>query len=124
MLLEMLDAHKSPYIADVNMKTIPKLGYIAIKGNMPIAAGFMRKTEGNMVGIFDGMVSNPYCSKQLRHEGFTTIFNNLVQDAKDLKLLGLIAFTSDDGMANRLLNLKFDTASHTMYSLNLRNQES
>lgn len=102
------------------MKTIPKIGYISYKGKIPVAAGFLRKTEGNMVALFDGMVSNPYCGSLLRHEAFNAIFNTLVQDAKDMKLQAIMAFTLDEGMSSRLNTLNFYKMEYPLFALNLR----
>lgn len=74
----------------------------------PIAAGFLRRVEGGYAQI-DTLVSNPYFGSKIRHEGIDKVVKSLIEDAKNLKLLGIIAFTSDNGVLSRASDMGFFT---------------
>lgn len=96
----MLEDRKYPGISTVTMKTLPKVGYIALLNSQPIAAGFLRRVEGGYAQI-DTLVSNPYFGSQIRHLGIDIVVNSLIQDAKDLKLTGILAFTGEQSIVDR-----------------------
>ncbi len=102
------------------MKTLPKIGYIALMNNQPIAAGFLRKVEGNIVAQLDCLTSNPYFGSQIRHEGISKVVDRLIEDAKDMKLQGIIAFTRDNGILARAKAIGFNVVSSTIISLTLK----
>ncbi len=106
MLVEMYNDREYMGIKHITMKTLPNIGYIAIINEQPVAAGFLRRVEGGF-GQMDGFVSNPYLGKLIRHEGMTKVVNALLEDAKDLKLHGVLAFTSDEGIVKRAKELNF-----------------
>lgn len=105
-------------ISIINMKSLPKIGYIALLHNQPIAAGFLRRVEGNYAQI-DTLVSNPYFGGIIRHEGIKKVVDSLIEDAKDLKLNGIIAFTADEGVLSRAKTLGFQVVDQTLISLSL-----
>lgn len=117
MLLEMLEDQQYPDLKNVSMKTLPKIGYIALLNNQPIAAGFLRRVEGNIVAQLDGLTSNPYFGSQIRHEGIKLVVDRLIDDAKDMKLKGIIAFTRDNGVLARAKSIGFDTINSTIIAL-------
>jgi hypothetical protein len=120
MLLEMLEDQQYPDLENVSMKTLPKIGYIALMNNQPIAAGFLRKVEGNIVAQLDGLTSNPYFGSQIRHEGISKVVDRLIEDAKDMKLKGIIAFTNDNGVLARAQSIGFNTINSTLIALKFR----
>ena len=77
-LLEMLDY-------EIEYRSLPKIGYMALVENSPIAAGFLRKIEGNKSCQIE-LMPNPYFGKVLQQVGIRWILNSLVLDAKELKL--------------------------------------
>lgn len=101
------------------MKTLPKIGFIAMKGKMPVAAGFLRRVEPCYAQI-DTLVSNAYCGSILRHEGISKIVENLLIEAKKLKLQGIIAHTQDKGTLLRAEALGFHIVPQTIIALNLQ----
>lgn len=105
----LLDMHKDrDYLglAYINMKVLPKIGYIALMNKQPIAAGFLRRLEGNFAQL-DTLVSNPYFGSQIRHIGIDKVVKALINDAKDLKLHGIVAFTADTGTLKRAADMGF-----------------
>lgn len=118
MLIELLESNKFEFTSQINMKSLPKTGYIAFYGNQPIAAGFLRRVEGGIAQI-DTLTSNPYFGSQIRHEGIRVVVDSLIEDAKDLKLQGIIAFTKDEGVLNRAKSIGFNVVDQTIISLKL-----
>ena len=115
----MLKDQSFPDVELVSMKTLPKIGYIALMNNQPIAAGFLRKVEGNIVAQLDCLTSNPFFGSQIRHEGISGVVDRLITDAKDMKLQGIIAFTRDNGVLARAKSIGFNVISQTLISLKL-----
>lgn len=118
LLLEMLKSRDYLHISQVNMKTLPKIGYIALIKNQPIAAGFLRKVEGGYAQI-DGLTSSPYFGSNLRNEGISKIVDMLISDAKDLKVHGIISFTEDEGVLKRAKVLGFQVVNQVIITLPL-----
>lgn len=85
---------------EITMRDLPKIGYIALLGKQPIAAGFLRRVEPNYAQL-DTFVSNPYFGSQIRHVAMTKIVNSLLEEAQDLELRGIIAFTTDESIISR-----------------------
>lgn len=105
-------------IADINMNTMPKIGYIVLMNNHPIAAGFLRKVEGG-IGHLDGLVSNAYFGSMIRHDGIKLVVETLLKEAKTLKLKGIIATTDDEGVLKRAIGLGFHIVPQTVIALKL-----
>lgn len=114
----MLNGRQYLGVANVNMKTLPKIGYIALLNKQPIAAGFLRRVEGGF-GQIDGLTSNPYFGSQIRHDGINKVVDSLIADAKDLKLNGIIAFTSDSGVKVRAEAIGFHIVEQSIIALRL-----
>lgn len=96
----MLKVQRCPWTKDISFKTLPKTGYIVLLGKQPIAAGFLRRVEGGYAQL-DTFVSNPYYGSKLRHEAMELIVNSLLDEAKSMKLHGIIAITQDTGILKR-----------------------
>lgn len=117
-LLDMYNSQNYAGIADINMNTMPKLGYIVFMDSVPIAAGFLRRVEGG-IGHLDGLVSNAHFGGQIRHEGIRLVVDTLLKEAKVLKLKGIIATTADEGILKRAISLGFHIVKHTVIALKL-----
>lgn len=103
-------------ISTVNMKTLPKIGWMTLLNKQPIAAGFLRRVEGGYAQL-DTLVSNPYYGSLIRHEGIDKVVKALIDDAKDLKLHGIIAFSSDSGVLSRAETLGFTQINQSLIVL-------
>ena len=119
MLIDMHETHKYPQILTLSYKTLPKVGFIATKDGMPIAAGFLRRVEPCYAQI-DTLVSNAYCGAILRHEGISKVVDSLLNEAKILKLKGIIAHTQDSGTILRAQALGFHIVPQTIIALSLQ----
>lgn len=117
-LHDLLKTNDYLHISTVNMKTLPKIGYIALLGGHPIAAGFLRRVEGGYAQI-DTLTSNKNFGSLVRHQGIKLVVDTLLQDAKDLKLHGIIAFSTDDGVLSRAEQLGFKSLPHSLIALNM-----
>lgn len=100
------------------MKTLPKIGYIALLDKNPIAAGFLRRVEGGYAQI-DGLTSNASFGGLVRHEGINKVVTALITDAKDLKLNGILAMTKDNGVIDRAKKLGFKVIEENVIALRL-----
>lgn len=116
LLIDMLKDRNFTSISQITMKSLPKLGYIALMHKQPIAAGFLRRVEGGYAQI-DTLVSNPYFGSLIRHDGINKVVATLINDAKDLNLIGIIAFTEDKSVIIRAKTLGFQVVNQEIISL-------
>lgn len=100
------------------MKTLPKIGYIAYMGKTPIAAGFLRRLEPCFAQI-DTLCSNKYYGSLVRHEGIKVVVELLLDEAKRLKLKGILALTSDNGVFKRASEIGFKPINEAAIGLSL-----
>lgn len=119
MLLEMLKDREFIGINTITMKTLPKIGYICLLHNQPIATGFLRRVEGGYAQM-DTLVSNPYFGSIIRHEAISKVVDSLIADAKDLNLEGIIGFTRDLGVLMRSEAIGFHKVEQQIIALRLR----
>lgn len=118
LLLDMLKDRDFLAISTITMKNLPKIGYIALMNKQPIAAGFLRRVEGGYAQM-DTLCSNPYYGSIIRHEGIDGVVKALIEDAKLLKLQGIIAFTEDTGVLSRAQSMDFNVLHHKLIALKL-----
>ena len=118
LLSDMLESNKFPHLTDISMKTLPKIGYIALLSGQPVAAGFLRRIEGGYAQI-DTLASNPFFGSKLRHEGLNLIVKSLIEDAKALDLKAIISFTSDEGVLTRAKSIGFKETHQKLIALSL-----
>ena len=118
LLHEMLRSQNYVRICDIEMRTLPKIGYIALLNNQPIAAGFLRRLEPSFAQI-DTLVSNAYFGSLVRHQGIQHVVAALIHDAKALKLEGILATTSDTGVLKRAEELGFHEVDQKLIALKL-----
>jgi len=119
LLLEMLTDQNTPWATKVSMKSLPKIGYIALLNKQPVAAGFLRRVECDEVAQIDCLTSNPWFGSIIRHAAITNVVNRLIEDAKLLKLQGIIAFTKDLGVLSRAKELGFQQNDEKLVVLKL-----
>lgn len=119
LLLDMLKDRDFVNISQISMKTLPKIGYIAFMHNQPIAAGFLRRVEGGYAQM-DTLVSNPYFGSLIRNDGIIKVVSSLIEEAKVLRLEGIVAFTKDEGVLKRALSIGFIEVNQQLIALNLK----
>lgn len=117
-LEEMLYDQKCPWINEITYGTLPKTGYIAFLGKQPIASGFLRRLEGGYAQ-FDTFVTNPHFGSKVRNDAINFIVNALMEDAKSLKLKGILAVSEDKGIISRAKLLGFQEIKQTLLGLKL-----
>jgi len=115
----MLENRQYMGMSEITTKTVPKLGYIALINKKPVAAGFLRRVEGGYAQ-FDGLTSNPYFGSIIRHEGIKKVVDQLILNAKQLKLKGIIAFTADESVKKRAADLGFQTVDQSIIALRIQ----
>lgn len=115
-LVELLESQKYPDIASIQMKTLPRCGFIVTLNKQPLACGFLRRLEPCYAQI-DTLVSNGYFGSQVRHEAIKLLVDTLILEAKALKLKGLVCHTSDTGIIARAQSLGFKIVPQTIIAL-------
>ena len=117
-LKEILESTGNLDMFNAEMKTLPKIGYLALLNKQPIAAGFLRRLEPCFAQI-DTLASNAYFGSQIRHEGIKLVVDALITDAKRLKLQGILAVTKDQGVLTRAIGLGFHEVDQKVIALPL-----
>lgn len=117
LLTDMLQSQECSWREFISYKTLPKIGYIAMLNDQPIAAGFLRRVEGGY-GQFDTFATNPYFGSIVRNQGLELVVDALLDDAKRLKLQGLLAFTKDHGILKRAQEKGFHLLPDSLLVLN------
>ena len=117
-LLELHKSQKYTNICDINMQTLPRIGYICYLGDQPIAAGFLRRLEPCFAQI-DTLVSNAYFGSKIRHMGLALVVQSLLDEAKHLKLEGIVSITNDEGVLKRAKDLGFHVVDMKVIALPL-----
>jgi hypothetical protein len=119
-LQAVLDMHVANNYDNVSAveAILPKLGFIAYCNSeyQYIAAGFLRMVEGNIAQI-DTLVTNPAIESSIRHEALNLIVDKLLESAKELKLLGVYAFTSDYSTIKRAEETGFRVKNQSVITL-------
>ncbi len=115
----MLESQKYPDLHNIQYKTLPKIGYVATLGKQPIAVGFLRRVEPCFAQI-DTLATNAYAGSILRHEGISKVVDALINEAKSLKLKGIIAHTQDSGTLVRAKAIGFHVVPQTIIALSLQ----
>lgn len=118
LLLDMHASQNYMNISSITMKTLPKSGYIALMNGQPVAAGFLRRVEPCYAQI-DTLVSNAYLGSIIRHEGIEKVVDELLAEAKRMKLEGIISMTSDTGVLSRAKLLGFHIVPQTVIAIKL-----
>lgn len=116
MLIDMLTAQKYKGISYITFKSLPKIGYIALRKGTPVAAGFLRRLEGNMAH-FDGLTTNPFLGSIIRNQGISSIVNTLINEAKSIGLDGIVATTNDESVLKRAESLGFTLVPQKIIAL-------
>lgn len=119
MLIELHESQNSPTAKHIEYKTLPKIGFIAYMGKIPVAAGFLRRVEPCYAQI-DTLVSNGMYGSLIRNEGITKVVDSLIEEAKRLKLKGIICHTRDKGTLARAETLGFHIVPETIIALSLQ----
>lgn len=118
MVIELHGSQNYAGIEHICMKNLPKVGFVAMIGGQPIACGFLRRVEGGFAQM-DTLASNAYFGSKIRHAGITMVVAALIQEAKRLKLRGIISFSKDNGVLKRAETVGFHKVDQTLIALPL-----
>jgi hypothetical protein len=111
-------SQNSPSAFTLHPDTLPKIGYIASDSALHIAAGFLRIVEGGYAQI-DSLVSNADAPAEMRNKGINLVVDSLINKAKELKLKGIISFTSDKSVVLRAVDIGFHVSNQVVIVLPL-----
>jgi hypothetical protein len=99
--------------------TYPAIGFVALHGELFVAATFVRQVEGGY-GQLDGIVTNPRALGALRHEAQDLLFQACIEAAKAKGIKGLMGYTVAKSTGERSIRHGFEKLPHTLYVLNLK----
>jgi len=101
---------------------IPTIGSMVMSGNEIVAAGFIRRLEGNYAH-YDGLITNPKFSSSQRWEALNMLDQAIIKDAKTLGILALLAYPKEESTLERSYKLGFmPLPEHTLIILNLQSE--
>lgn len=101
---------------------IPTIGSLVMEGNEIVAAGFLRRLEGNYAH-YDGMITNPEFSSAQRWKALNMLDQAIIKDAKTLGILALLAYPKEKSTLDRSYKLGFKPLpEHTLIILNLQSE--
>lgn len=115
-LIDLHSSQKYEQLDTIEYRTLPKIGVIVYINKMPVAAGFLRRLEPCYAQI-DTLVSNAYAGAIMRNEGITKVVDYLINEAKRLKIQGIICHTKDAGTLMRAQTLGFHIVPQTIIAL-------
>jgi hypothetical protein len=121
-----IKSHEVPFIAhwleqrgmETNLSKLPENGILVCHSDRPVAAGFIRKCEGNFA-IFDSMVTNPQVHGSIRDESMDALFEGLIALAKDLNISKIIGFTIDENTLVRSQKFGFERTPYALMSIDM-----
>lgn len=105
------------------LEDMPAIGAIVCERGTPIAAGFLRKCEGN-IALFDGLVTNPDAESYQRNAALDLLVSQLIKTAKELELKGIIGWSRDELVLLRSYRHGFKQLPDAVIALDLSIQES
>ena len=97
---------------------MPKYGFVALEGDIPVAFAFLRRVEGGAAQL-DGLTSNPECEGNLRNEALDAVVMSCITKAKHLNITQLIAFTKDESTFKRSGRIGFVELPHHLIAFDL-----
>lgn len=101
---------------------MPEFGAVAYDDAIPVAAGFIRRVEGNH-GQLDGLVTDPDQPGELRSNAIDLVVEELMAMAKAMRIRSLVAFSADTNTLMRSLKHGFVQQPHTMIVADLTSGE-
>lgn len=115
-LIECLVARQA-YIPTIN--EMPKLGYIAFDGKVPVAFVFLRKVEGGY-GQIDGLTTNPGCSASQRDQGIRLVIDKLLATCRKTSIFNVLVLSKEENTLMRSHEYGFEKLPLTVMAVDLK----
>lgn len=109
--MEMIDK-------EIEYRSLPNIGYIALIEDSPIAAGFIRRVEGNVHGELE-LYTNPFFGSIIQKQGIKKVLESLLLDAKSLKLKKIIIFSIEESTLEETKSFGFQELAKNTLALSL-----
>lgn len=93
------------------IEELPQIGYVVYEEDHFVAAGFLRKCEGQF-GMFDSYVTNPNMPAVIRNQALEMIMKRLLKTSRELRLKQLVGFSLDANTILRAVNHGFAVTEH------------
>lgn len=97
---------------------MPKVGFVAIEEDTLVAYCALRMVEGQS-GMVDGLTTNPECSAKQRHAASDLVIKACINEAKELKLKSLIAYSLYEATVKRSIRNGFVELPHVCLAYDL-----
>lgn len=98
---------------------VPKVGFVATVDEKPVAMGFIRDVEGNLC-MLDGLITDPTQLPEVRNKAIDSVVKKLIDTAKELNYMGMIALTVEETVIKRSLRHNFIVTNQAVIALDLR----
>lgn len=118
LIHELLNSQSYLDVDLIQTATLPKIGYLVLLNDQPIACGFLRRVEP-CYAQFDTFATSKYFGKECRHKALCLVLDSLFDSAKVLKLKGIIATTADSGILERAQSIGFHIVNQTVIAKSL-----
>lgn len=102
------------------LKDLPQEAITVYSDGVPVAAGFLRKCEGNYA-LIDSCVTDPEQSPAIRDKSMNVLAEALVFRAKELGINNILAFSVDENTLTRSEKFGFERLPYAVISLTLGN---
>lgn len=107
-------------LEQLSLYDLPEFGLVAFQDNNLIAAGFLRKVEGNYA-MMDSYITDPEAPGMLRHEALDRITAKLITISRANNINALLAFSKDLHTIKRAEDHRFLTLpEHKLQIIRLR----
>lgn len=102
-LLGWLEA-RGAYLPSID--EMPAVGCVAYNDTIPVAIGFLRRVEGGHAQL-DGLTTSPLLPPEIRSRGIDFVVERLIEEAKDLGIRSIVAFTLEPNVLSRSAKFGF-----------------
>lgn len=97
-------------------------GYVVYLNITPVAAGFLRKMEGDY-GMLDAFITDPVILPEYRDKALDVLMSRLIDLARSQEITKLLAFTTDENTLKRVQKHGFGIVPHTCTVMDLKNRD-
>lgn len=104
---------------DLDTENLPEVGFIGLHNDMPVAAGFLRQCENNLV-IIDSLITDPFELAQVRNKVLDILTDHLLCECKKMGFKKVMALSEDNNTIYRAKKHGFQMRPYTVLTLSVR----
>lgn len=95
---------------------LPSIGYMVYSNYVPVAAGFLRRCEGN-ISLLDSLIADPECSFEVRNACIDLLVSHLLSEAKKYDIKRVISYSVNVRTLERSKKHGFVVQPHQVISV-------